>query len=658
MLPLTLAAMPALRELDRRKTILWVLIVTGLGAALRLAAFGSVPGGLYQDEAFNGLDALRVLGGEHPVYFTANNGREPLFIYLASLSIAWLGRTPAAIRLPAALLGTLTIPITAGLGIVLFNRRVGLLAGALMAVTFWPLHLSRVAFRAVGLPFFIALALAAGWQGARHGRRCWAAWSVAAGLFYGLAFYTYPSVWVTPLALALFALYLWLTGRDAPVRRVVPLFLLGWTVALTPLVLAVAADPVLLFGRAGQVSVFHPDVHQGELSGTLWRQASQTLGMFAWRGDTIPRHNLPGRPVFDPLMTLFFLGGLIWLVRNRRRPAAALTLLWSVLMLLPTTLAEDAPHFLRAVGVLPVALLLPAVGLEQSWEWMARRIGQRWLPAALVVSVLAVSGGLTVRDYFVKYANDPQTGYAFQDAAVELAERINAHPGPVWADERFPNEWESVRYLVDREVAWIPEQGVASVEPLPAALFVWPYEPVEPQLAALPAGIRIAGWRGPLVKGDLEAEAYPLYWGYRLEPATSDPAGPVAFFDRGIQLYQATVELLEDKLQITLIWMTEKEQEQDWRVFAHLRDSHGTVVAQDDGPPAGGTLPAAWWRPGDQVVDVRFIPLASAYDPRQHRVVAGLYQDSSAERLAVLDADGQVIGDEVVFFPAGVSSNQ
>jgi 4-amino-4-deoxy-L-arabinose transferase-like glycosyltransferase len=191
-------------RLGNRKTVFWVMLVTCLGAALRLAAIGSVPVGLYQDEAYNGLDALRVLSGTHPLYFAANNGREPLFIYLASASIAGLGRTVAAVRLPAALLGTLTIPAIAALGSVLFNRRVGLLAATLVAITFWPLHLSRIAFRAVGLPLFIALALAAGWHGARRGNR---GWILAGGVLYGLGFYTYLPIYFTPLILALFAIY-------------------------------------------------------------------------------------------------------------------------------------------------------------------------------------------------------------------------------------------------------------------------------------------------------------------------------------------------------------------------------------------------------------------------------------------------------------------
>ena len=175
-----------------------------IGAGLRLWDVGRVPPGLYHDEAQHGLDALDVLSGDLSFYFTANNGREPLFIYLASVSIARLGRTVAAVRLPAALLGTLTIPATAFLGSALFNKRVGILASALIAITFWPLHLSRIAFRAVGLPLFVALSLAAGWHGVRRKSR---GWIIVGGLFYGLAFYTYLPIYLTPLVLALFGLY-------------------------------------------------------------------------------------------------------------------------------------------------------------------------------------------------------------------------------------------------------------------------------------------------------------------------------------------------------------------------------------------------------------------------------------------------------------------
>ena len=166
---------------------------------LRFYAIGHIPPGLYHDEAFNGLDALRVLGGARPIFFTANNGREPLFIYLVALSVSLLGRSPGAIRIVAAVLGTLTVPATYLLARAMFGRRVGALSAVLIAGLVWPLNLSRIGLRAVALPLFLALALWQFWRGLKTGK----GWHyVASGILYGLTFYTYTAARFTVLALA------------------------------------------------------------------------------------------------------------------------------------------------------------------------------------------------------------------------------------------------------------------------------------------------------------------------------------------------------------------------------------------------------------------------------------------------------------------------
>ena len=79
------------------------LIITGIvviAAVLRLWGIASVPAALQYDEAVNGLTAVRILSGEHPGLLTLKDGREPIHFYLVSASIAVLGRTPGALRLP------------------------------------------------------------------------------------------------------------------------------------------------------------------------------------------------------------------------------------------------------------------------------------------------------------------------------------------------------------------------------------------------------------------------------------------------------------------------------------------------------------------------------------------------------------------------------
>ena len=150
------------RQPTRRLTLALLLLLTLAGAALRFYELGQWPHGLYQDEAFNGLDALNVIAGDRPLYFPANNGREPFYIYLVSLSVAVLGRSPLAERLPAGVIGTLLIPAVYALGATVYHRRLGLWAAAVVAFTFWPLALSRIGLRAGALPLEPAQAGASG----------------------------------------------------------------------------------------------------------------------------------------------------------------------------------------------------------------------------------------------------------------------------------------------------------------------------------------------------------------------------------------------------------------------------------------------------------------------------------------------------------------
>jgi len=290
-----------------------LLLAVALGAALRLVALDRLPPGLYHDEAFNGLDALRVLEGDRPIYFPANNGREPLYIYLVAGAIAWLGRTPGAVRLPAAIAGTLTIAAAYGLARALYNRRVAFFTAMITATTLWPVALSRQGFRAALLPLLIALCL---WQAARAWRgQHLRDWALAGGL-YGLSFYTYLAARLTPLVLLLFGLYLAWAGR---LRRLWPGALVaGLTATLVALPLALYAlnHADIFFTRTMQVSLFNPAIHGGDLPGALMRQVGRALGMFTLHGADEVRHNVPGRPVFDPAMSLAFLLG-VWLALGR-----------------------------------------------------------------------------------------------------------------------------------------------------------------------------------------------------------------------------------------------------------------------------------------------------------------------------------------------------
>jgi len=644
-----------------------LVIIVAVGALLRFAAIDRFPPGLYRDEAYNGLDALAVLRGYTPVFFAANNGREPLYIYLLALGVRLFGATPGALRVVSAALGTLTIPATYWMGRELYGQRVGLVAAWLAATTVWTLNLSRVAFRAVSMPLLVALGLACLWRGLRLRRPLWCA---LGGLAYGLVFYTYLAARFTPVALLGFVVYLavwrreWLWGRGWLAFGAVALL------AMVPLGAYMVGHRAELLGRAAQVAVWNPAVHGGDLWGTLVRHVARTVAGFFWRGDFGPRHNVPLRPVFDPLTALMLATGCLTAARGLRgEPAHALSLTWVTAMLLPTVLAEDAPHMLRASGVLPVLFLLPAIGVDRLWNWMGNRRGAG-VGASVAVILLAygsVSGPVA---YFL-HLRTSAAFYQFEAGATELAVTANRFLGLGWTGTgiverhstngsvaapytrsaylapRLWESWPSVRYLCaaakDGGLLSTDLDDVALAEAHDVIVVIWPFEEYDAALSALPAGRLILVEEGAMERGDLEPAARLLYVSLWTADPDAAPTNVGRRWEGGIELVGQEIQQRDDgDLVVDLYWRTDRPQPVAYTAFVHVLEG-GILAAQHDGPPALGYYGTERWRVGEIVRDRHIVPQGSAGSEGAAREIrVGLYHRDTMEHLALLDDRGHV----------------
>jgi hypothetical protein len=455
-----------------RYLILLALIL--LAAGLRLWHLNVLPPGLYGDEAINGVDERMMLAGRGlPIYFVANNGREPLFLYLQAAALAVLGFRPFALHIVAALAGILTVPAIYLCAYWLLRPAPGepdesgrgessaawaaLIGSAGIAVSFWALSLSRLALRAVLLPPLSAVAIALFWRAWTGGQRRHYIW---AGVWFAACLYTYTAARLLPLVPLSFVilealLAVWRARQERSQGKTVPVQAaqwrgrvigLVWLTAvcgglLLPFAVSSLREPDLVWRRAGQVSIFAAPT-PGQVNQSLgWPRFIKNVGVVARNfydlGDRNLRQNIPNRPVNDLLLAaLFTLGWLAALV-GLRKARYRLLLIWLAVMLLPLILSTGIPHNLRgAAGLAPLGVLYAAgaqVLLRAAQKSRRPNAVLRFAAPILLGVVILISGVWTVRDYFGTWATSAGLGDAFtlqQALAGEAAGHLIADSSP------------------------------------------------------------------------------------------------------------------------------------------------------------------------------------------------------------------------------------
>lgn len=662
------------RWLNSHRYSVGLVALTLLAAALRFWALDRLPPGLYRDEAYEGLDAIGVLGGKTPLFFTANNGREPLFVYLISFFIGLFGRSPWALRLLPAVAGTLLVPAAYAMGRELYGRFEALLTAALVTCSVWALNLSRLALRASLLPLLIALALACLGRGLRQQR--WQA-MLASGALWGLGLYCYLPARFSLIVVYLFGLYLLLRQRRSFCWFGWLLLTIGLVVVAAPLSFYFIGHPSDFLGRTGQVSILNPSINQGDLAGALLHNIGRTILGFVYRGDFIPRHNIPLRPFLEPLAGLAFIGGLFLLgKRVRTQPNAVLILLWLAVLCLPTILAEGAPHMLRAVGLVPVLYLPVAVGL--AWfSQKLRPIRAPWLGSLIAAVVLVQSGASSLLAY-QQHLHSEAVYYNYESGATQLAGEINRFRGSGWqgtvptvaqsvtpwqvlvADRLWAN-WPSVRFLCQpgTDLVILPPVGQPSAS-RPAStnllLMLWPYEANDAALALLPRDRLITIREGASERGDLEATARLLYIAVESSDPGTLPRDERVCWQQGITLIHHSVQVISPTLLLVdLYWQADQAPGMAYTVYVHLVSGE-SVIGQHDGPPALGYYGTERWRIGDIIQDQHYLVLQQPYEATRDRIAVGIYHWPDMTHLELLDSGGQPSNiTEVTFGQAGTS---
>ena len=370
-----------------------------VAAALRLNQLATHPPGPHYDEAANLILTRTIAFDGASLFPIAENyqGRESLYFYINAPLLRLIGDNIFTMRLSSAFMNLITIAATITLGRLMVPGRrgvlIGLIAGALITVSFHQILMSRQTFRAISLPMMQALGLLCLFRGMRAKRGRY--WLVAGGVLSGGALYTYMASRLFPLWLALAGAAFLFVDRQNWRRRARQggLFFGAMGLTLLPLAVYAVQNPDIFFQRLTEVS-------DGAVSVSLSESAIRHLEMFFIEGDSSTRrYNILGRPYFTPLEGLFLLMGLALAARRLTqkgdpitRAGYALALL-APLMVIPSVIsvAGFPPSHMRSLGMVPMIFIAVAAGAEAALTLGLRLASVQKVARASVVLVAAAT---------------------------------------------------------------------------------------------------------------------------------------------------------------------------------------------------------------------------------------------------------------------------
>jgi mannosyltransferase len=634
-----------------------LIIPVGLGLTLLLATwlrFYRLAGqSLWSDEG-NSVALARTGLGEIAGR-TALDIHPPLYYWLLHGWMRLFGESEIAVRSISVVAGVLLVAVVYRLGTRLFDRWVGLLAAFIAAVSPFQVYYAQEARMYVLLALLGALTawatigLMDDWVqvtreeesgSARSGTRypfLFTRCSLLYVLGATLGLYTHYAFPVILVATNLAVLvWLWQTREAGRVAR----RLVGWLVLqLVPLLLYLPWLPI-----AWRQITTWPAPPPADAQ-NAWRVVWQTL----FFGPV----SVEAGDLWLIILGLLALVGILRLLRQGPASKATLHLLYLGLPI-TLTLVLFKPAYLKFMLVASPALcLLLALGLlgGGSGNGVAR-VG--W-PGVFMVALLG-AGLVLVASWgpLKAYYTDPALA---RDDYRSIARYLEAVAGPGDAiilnaagqQEVFGYYFrgDTPVYPLPRTRPLDPAATVAELETMLEksrrifALY-WATDESDPEgviedwldghafkaTDAWVGNVRLVSYGVPSPAGDLLPTDVRLgdhiaLTGFRLldSPLTQDPSTPGKFVPGDI-------------VQVQLRWTTDVPLQDRYVVFLQALDEANHLAGQRDAEPAASTPD---WKPGQPVLDYHGLLIEPGTPPGAYRIIAGLYESTTGQRLPSSD---------------------
>ncbi len=665
-----------LRQSNKLKFAL-LIIITLIAIFFRFHQLKTLPPGDGFDPAYYGLDALRILDGEFPIYFATNFGREVIFSYLVALVYLFTGPGTFGIHVASALVAVLTIPAVFLVADEFFKREQsgiltqfgGVLAALLTAISFWHLMWSRYSVRAILIPLFVSLLCFFLLRALRTQQKRYFALT---GIVMGLSFYTYQLAQLFPILVAIgiaFDLIARRAFNKTAVKQIAIIYGVAFLLAL-PLLTYAVQNPDVFNQRVSAVYVLEDATEKSDQIDILRTNILNVIKMYTIEGDSDPLINIPKRPSLNPLLSIAFILGILFSAYRWRRPNYLFLLSWLLLMSAPAFLADSAAMSKRALGALPAVMILISFALLHPFDYLGqqKQAGlihkkRQLLPYGfLFIFILLMSAFTTYNDLFQKWGKDPALYTHYNVGVAEIGQYIASIPedetiylSPTWIDHAtlklHSNNRENIHAYNGRHCFVYPQRTqqethyivVPSDEStsLPLLTEYFPNGQVVDE--------------GYLGNGNLYYTAYQIPAGTpaQFEPtqkAYSNWADEVAVLG-----YDVSNDTFHpgDTITINIYFKPLKDMALNYTSYIHLLgpadpETGNTLWAQVDREPCFQSYPTSWWHDNEIIRDTFTMTISPDAPAGEHQIAMGFYHWPEMQQMILVESENDTNQQESI----------
>jgi len=397
-----------------RTEVLGVAALTIAAALIRFIDLGQIPNIISGDEGVLGKAAASILRGDIHNMMATVFGQSTLYLFLIAGTIRTFGNNALGLRFMSAVSGTLSIPALYVFGRRFFNPRVALLAAALLAVSHFHVHFSRIIVASSiqdALLAIVSLYLLLSGLEHRSATRL-----AASGLVMGFHLYIYMGARLLIPLVLVYLVCLWFVDRKMITDNRLNLlaFVGGLIVISGPMALWGIQHPDDFMARFNQTGVIQSGWLANEVKNRgqsalvimldLLRQAVLTVNYYpaaAGYGSSLPMLDLLSGALY--VLGLFYSLVHVWNPRHLLLQGW----FWSTVVVGGALVIDPADGAYRILMMFPVVCLFVAIAADRLFDGAATLVSD-WRPATtrtVLMSVCIASiAFLNLKAYFVDYA--------------------------------------------------------------------------------------------------------------------------------------------------------------------------------------------------------------------------------------------------------------